>query len=60
MEDQDIELYKNLKWIVENNVKDLELTFSYEDDQFGKIGIKELCKDGKNIPVTEDNKLEYV
>ena len=35
MEDIDPEYYKNLKWILENDPTPLDLTFSYETDDFG-------------------------
>jgi E3 ubiquitin-protein ligase HUWE1 len=34
--------------------------FTIEDDQFGEKKIVELKEDGSTIPVTEDNKEEYV
>jgi len=38
----------------------LELTFTVESQEFGKTVVTELKPDGSNIPVTDDNKLEYV
>ncbi|KAL4470186.1 hypothetical protein ABPG74_011797 [Tetrahymena malaccensis] len=60
IQDQDNEFYKNMKWIVENDVTSLDLTFVYESDQFGKLQEIELKPNGKNIPVTNENKQEYV
>ena len=60
MEDIDPEYFKNLKWILENDISGFELTFSYEADNFGKIEIFDLIPGGRNIPVTEENKLDYV
>ena len=60
MEDIDPEYFKNLKWILENDISPFELTFSYESDNFGKIEIVDLIPNGRNIPVTEENKLDYV
>jgi len=60
MEDIDPEYFKNLKWILENDISLFELTFSYESDNFGKIEIVDLLPNGRNIPVTEENKLDYV
>ncbi|EAR89664.2 HECT-domain (ubiquitin-transferase) protein (macronuclear) [Tetrahymena thermophila SB210] len=60
IQDQDNEFYKNMKWIVENDVTGLDLTFVYESDQFGKLQEIELKPNGKNIPVTNENKQEYV
>lgn len=62
IEDQDNQFYRSLKYIVDNNYEslDLEDTFSYREDMFGKNEIIELIPNGANIPVTEQNKLEYV
>lgn len=60
MQDTDPEYYKNLKWILENNINGLDFTFSYEEDEFGKLTVKDLVPDGSNIPVNEENKLDYV
>ena len=35
-------------------------TFSYEEDKFGVLEVKDLIENGRNIAVTEDNKFEYV
>lgn len=34
--------------------------FSFETDFFGVTQIVDLVKDGRNIPVTEENKADYV
>ena len=60
MEDIDPKYYKSLTWILNNPVKDLDLTFSYESEEFGEVKIKELKANGNNIAVTDDNKIEYV
>ena len=60
MQDTDPEYYNNLKWTLENNIDGLEFTFSYEEDQFGKLVVKDLVENGSKIPVTEGNKLDYV
>lgn len=44
----------------EGIVENLDLNFTYEEDQFGQIKIQELVKDGKNITVNEQNKIQYV
>jgi E3 ubiquitin-protein ligase HUWE1 len=36
-EDYDPEYFKTLKWMLENDVNMLDLTFSYETNHFGKI-----------------------
>lgn len=62
MEDIDPEYFKSLLFMLENVgiAENLDLTFCYEEDQYGVISEKELIPNGSNIPVTEDNKVEYV
>jgi len=60
MEDVDPDYYKNLSWILKNSVEGLDLTFSYETEDFGQIVVKDLIPNGRNIPVTDENKSEYV
>lgn len=72
----DPEYYKSLCWILENDPSALELTFSVEADevrrlflplshlltifQFGVTKIVGLKEGGASIPVTQDNKREFV
>jgi len=57
----DPEYFKSLEWILHNDITDvLDLTFSLEIDEFGKKSIIDLKPNGRNIPVTEENKVEYV
>jgi len=45
----------------ENDIEDaLDLTFSTEDDRFGEVVTVDLIPNGENIPVTNQNKKEYV
>ena len=61
MEAIDPEFYKSLDWILHNNITDvLDLNFSLEVDDFGRRKVIDLKPDGRNIPVTETNKVEYV
>lgn len=61
MESLDLDYYKSLLWILENDITDvIEETFSVETDDYGEHKIIDLIEDGKNVPVTEDNKQEYV
>lgn len=39
---------------------DLQQEFTIEDDQFGEKKVVELKEGGAKIPVTEENKAEYV
>mmetsp|Transcript_747 Transcript_747/g.1813 ORF Transcript_747/g.1813 Transcript_747/m.1813 type:complete len:4405 (+) Transcript_747:307-13521(+) len=62
MEAIDPDYYKNLRTILEYNLGDLclDLTFSVEDHSFGRNQVVDLIPNGRNIPVTEDNKARYV
>lgn len=60
VEDFDNELYKNLKWCLENSVDFLGLTFTETANRFGENIEEEIMPGGKDIDVTEDNKFEYV
>ncbi|KAI9905769.1 hypothetical protein PsorP6_014199 [Peronosclerospora sorghi] len=58
----DNELYKNLKWMQENtSVESLALDFTVNVGQTpGKIKVVDLKPGGSNIPVTEENKMDYI
>lgn len=60
MESVDADVYKNLNWILENDVTDLGSIFCVDDDKFGSIVEEELKPGGKNIDVSNENKAEYV
>lgn len=61
MEGVDADFYRNLEWMLDNDITDiLDLTFSVEDDNFGQKQELELKPGGAEIPVTNENKLEYV
>ncbi|KAG6617435.1 hect e3 ubiquitin [Phytophthora cinnamomi] len=55
----DNDLYKNLKWLRDNTgVESLALDFTVNVDQSSKV--VDLVPNGSNIPVTEENKMEYI
>ncbi|KAK0485978.1 hypothetical protein IW261DRAFT_1662959 [Armillaria novae-zelandiae] len=56
----DPEYYNSLCWILENDPTLLELTFSVEADEFGVNRIVALKDGGETIPVTQENKREFV
>jgi E3 ubiquitin-protein ligase HUWE1 len=57
----DPDFFKNLKWILENDITDvLDFNFTEETDYFGKKETVELKPGGKDIKLTEENKREYV
>ncbi|KAI0484322.1 hypothetical protein GGR56DRAFT_20116 [Xylariaceae sp. FL0804] len=61
MESFDPDYYKSLSWMLNNDITDIITeTFSVEEDEFGVTKTEDLCENGRNIPVTEDNKSEYV
>eukprot|EP00842_Homolaphlyctis_polyrhiza_P005726 jgi/Hompol1/6154/HPOL_002609-RA len=61
MEAIDPEFHKSLEWILQNDITDvLDLTFSTEIDDFGRQRVIDLKPNGRNIVVTEANKVEYV
>ncbi|CAG8441967.1 15255_t:CDS:10 [Acaulospora colombiana] len=58
MESVDADFYRSL---TENDITDvLDLTFSTEDDRFGEVVTVDLKEKGGDIPVTEENKKEYI
>lgn len=61
MEGVDADYARNLEWALNNDIDGiLDLTFSVEDDQFGEIVTVDLKPNGREIPVTNENKREYV
>jgi len=69
IEEVDPTLHKGLRWMLDNNIdgdgededtKLIDTTFSVEHEAFGVVRTHELKKGGKNLPVTEANKREYV
>lgn len=61
METLDLDYYKSLLWMLENDITEIITeTFSVETDDFGVTETVDLIENGRNIPVTEENKHEYV
>ncbi|KAK9474312.1 uncharacterized protein V1510DRAFT_373980 [Dipodascopsis tothii] len=61
METLDLEYYKSLVWMLENDITDvITECMSIEADDYGDKKVIALVPDGPNIPVTEANKQEYV
>ena len=61
METLDLDYYKSLLWMLENDITEIITeTFSIETDDFGVTEVVDLIENGRTIPVTEDNKQEYV
>lgn len=61
METLDLDYAKSMEWILENDITDIIAeTFSVVVDDFGAEEVIDLIPNGRNIPVTEENKHEYV
>jgi E3 ubiquitin-protein ligase NEDD4 len=60
MESVDSEYYNSLLWIKENDPSELELTFCVDEDSFGQTLQRELKPNGANVPLTNENKDEYI
>ena len=61
METVDLDYHRSLVWMLENDISDIITeTFSIEVEKFGVTEIIDLIENGRNVAVTEDNKLEYV
>ncbi|XP_076251823.1 hecw ubiquitin protein ligase isoform X5 [Rhynchophorus ferrugineus] len=63
LESLDFEFHQSLQWIKEHDVSvqgELELTFAVTEEVFGQVMERELKPGGRNVPVTEKNKKEYL
>lgn len=61
LESIDIELHRSMVWMLENDITDvLEETFTQTEERFGELVTIELKPNGEDIPVTEENKKEFV
>lgn len=61
LESMDLDYYKSLVWILENDITDvITEDFSVIEEQFGQEKVVDLIPNGRNIPVTDENKREYV
>lgn len=58
----DRELYRSLTFVKhhQGDVQDLDLTFSVDEDCLGRLVTHELVPGGKAIPVTNENKINYI
>eukprot|EP00656_Telonema_subtile_P044938 TRINITY_DN511_c0_g1_i4.p1 TRINITY_DN511_c0_g1~~TRINITY_DN511_c0_g1_i4.p1 ORF type:complete len:424 (-),score=108.93 TRINITY_DN511_c0_g1_i4:180-1451(-) len=57
----DFQMHGSLVWMLHNDVNELEETFAIaEAGPLGKVVERELCKEGKQLAVTEMNKSRYV
>ncbi|VDN18653.1 unnamed protein product [Gongylonema pulchrum] len=62
LESEDPSFYNSLMFLLEHPIEEFgtELTFSLEIDEFGVTNMRELKENGASIPVTDENKEEYV
>lgn len=60
MEAVDSEYYNSMCYIRDNDPEPLDLYFAIEEDYFGEITERELKHGGKDILVTDQNKMEYL
>ncbi|XP_044734681.1 E3 ubiquitin-protein ligase HECW2 isoform X2 [Chrysoperla carnea] len=63
LESLDSEFHQSLQWIREHDVStagELDLTFAVTEELFGQVLERELKPGGRNMPVTEKNKKEYL
>ncbi|KAG6854113.1 hypothetical protein C0991_010277 [Blastosporella zonata] len=61
LESVDADLHRSLLWMLDNDITDvLDETFSLTEERFGEMVTIELKPGGEDMPVTEENKKEYV
>ncbi|KAJ7505267.1 hypothetical protein B0H11DRAFT_1851467 [Mycena galericulata] len=61
LEAVDADLHRSLNWMLGNDITDvLDETFTMTEERFGEHVTIELKPDGGDVPVTEENKKEYV
>lgn len=62
IESIDLEFYKSLVWIKENNIDEcnLDLYYSVDFEILGQVIHHELKEGGDKIRVTEENKEDYI
>lgn len=66
VESLDAEFHQSLQWLKDNDLSactgpaDLELSFAVTEEVGGRMVERELKPGGKNVPVTEKNKKDYI
>ena len=67
MEVEDPDYFRQLQWILQNDLRTEEaaavsahISFTFDQDEFGRVRTVELLPGGAKQPLTEDNKGEYV
>ncbi|KAF8803555.1 HECT-domain-containing protein [Phlegmacium glaucopus] len=61
LESVDAELHRGMTWMLENDITDIiDETFTTTEERFGEMVTIELTPGGGDVPVTQDNKKDYV
>lgn len=62
MEDYDPEFFKSLQYLQNLNLDEnpVDFYFAIEENVFGRLVMKDLKENGRNIKVDESNKEEYI
>ncbi|CCH43971.1 E3 ubiquitin-protein ligase [Wickerhamomyces ciferrii] len=61
LETIDLEYFNSLMWMLNNDITDIIIeTFAVETDDYGAVQTVDLIPGGRDIPVTEENKQDYV
>lgn len=61
LESVDAELHRGMTWMLENDITDvIDETFTTTEERFGEMVTIDLKPGGADVPVTEENKKEYV
>jgi E3 ubiquitin-protein ligase NEDD4 len=61
LESVDAELHRGLTWMLENDITDvIDETFTTIEERFGEMVTIDLKPGGADVPVTQENKKEYV
>lgn len=56
----DRELYVSMRWVQDNDPEGMDFVFSTTVDHFGEMQEIDLVEDGRNVPVTEENKADFI
>lgn len=61
MEGVDEDLHRNLTWVLDNDIEGIiEPNFAVDDEKFGERRTIDLLPGGQDLPVTNENKAQYV
>jgi hypothetical protein len=56
----DSTMFRGLEWVLHNPINETDLTFSASYDLLGTTEVIDFLPNGKNLIVTEENKVQYV